>query len=74
LIFHTSRVPSPLKPASVASLASCGAADTPWVHAEAEAAVGLDGPGCAVGAVGAAEDELAVARILDLGLVGGVAG
>ncbi|MNF81879.1 hypothetical protein D3C84_641700 [compost metagenome] len=37
-------------------------AELAWVHAVAEATVGLDGPGRLVGAVGAAEDELTVAR------------
>ena len=46
-------------------------ADTSWIHAVAEAAIGLDGPGGGIGAVGATKDELAVAGLLDLGLVGG---
>lgn len=45
--------------------------DTPWVHAVAKAAIGLDGPWLGIGTVGATEDELAVAGRLELGLVGG---
>ncbi|MCY1430154.1 hypothetical protein D9M71_460950 [compost metagenome] len=43
-------------------------ADDPRVHLVAETAVGLDGPGFFVGAVGATEDELAMPRRLELGL------
>jgi len=45
--------------------------DAPRVHAVAETAVGLDGPGASIGAVGAPKDELAVAGRLELGLIGG---
>ncbi|MNN43992.1 hypothetical protein D3C81_1582600 [compost metagenome] len=45
--------------------------DASWVHAVAEAAIGLDGPRLGVGTVGAAKDEFAVAGILELGQVGG---
>ncbi|MNI14241.1 hypothetical protein D3C73_674940 [compost metagenome] len=45
-----------------------GGADPAWVHGEAWTAVGLDGPGLFVGAVGAAKDELAMPRQFQFGL------
>ncbi|MCY1266783.1 hypothetical protein D9M71_202480 [compost metagenome] len=45
--------------------------NAPRVHAVTESAIGLDGPGRGVGTVGTAEEELAVTRFAQFGLVGG---
>jgi len=52
-------VPSPLEPAGVGPLASCGAMENaPWVRREGAAAIGLDRPGGLVGGTGADDPQL----------------